>query len=309
VAPRYIPNYAAIAQRFDTDAFFYHDVEERLPRGAMVLQLPIAPFPEAGLINDMPDYEQLTAYLQTEDLRWSFGGMRGRPEGDWKNQFKFMEPIEVVATAAASGFEGLVIDRTGFADGGKRLLAAIEPVVGAPSLRTTDDRLLFIDLRDLRAQLDDDLGRTNVDRIGSSSLRRYAEWVGFSYAEPSCGKTSRWAVTPRPSVNLYQDVAPSKRVELAFDINANPDARSVEVSGPGFSDTVELRDGAGSWRRSVALPRGRSTLQFDFDGPPVVAPGDPRGLQFAVSDVTMAEPFDNDVTAWARARAEACKDA
>src|SRR6185312_10595856 len=80
----YLPNYKQLASTYDQDATFYHAVEKTLPRNAMVFQLPMSWFPEQGPIVNMPDYSEFAAYIQTSNLRWSYGGMHGRMENTWQ---------------------------------------------------------------------------------------------------------------------------------------------------------------------------------------------------------------------------------
>ena len=63
----------------------------------------------------MVDYDQVHPYLHSDELRWSYGAMKGRPEdvGD---------DVESPSQAAALGFAGVAIDRFGYADNG----AAVE---------------------------------------------------------------------------------------------------------------------------------------------------------------------------------------
>src|SRR5205823_4013019 len=62
---------------------FVGSLEERLPKGAIILQLPYMPFPESGPINSLNDYEPLKAYLASKTLRWSYGMPRGRYDDGW----------------------------------------------------------------------------------------------------------------------------------------------------------------------------------------------------------------------------------
>ena len=47
--------------------------------GAMVFQLPYRRFPETQPLARMADYDLMRGYLHSDDLRWSYGFMKGRP--------------------------------------------------------------------------------------------------------------------------------------------------------------------------------------------------------------------------------------
>ena len=57
-----------------------------VPIQPAVFQLPVTPCPEGGPVSRMHDYDHLRAFIHTDDahLVWSYGAMRGRPDGDWQ---------------------------------------------------------------------------------------------------------------------------------------------------------------------------------------------------------------------------------
>ncbi len=153
ITPRYIPNYKNIAVRFNTDATFYHDLEKMVPKGSMMFQAPFEQFNEAGTIVNMTDYQDFTGYLHTSNLRWSYGGMKGRPEGDWEQNLSVYDPVSMMASVASVGFQGAVIDRSGLDNNGDDFLKAITPYTGPILLQSADNRLVYVDLTGLRARL------------------------------------------------------------------------------------------------------------------------------------------------------------
>ena len=162
ITPRFVPNYAAIATHFEQDAAFYRDLEHRLPRGAMVFQLPVAEFPEVGPIVNMPDYAQFAGYLHTDHLRFNYGGMKGRPHADWIRNLSVCDPRQLVSQIAAAGFDATVLDTRGYADGGTSFLDAVRPLVGEPHERSADGHLLTLDLAPLRSRMRAQVGDATV---------------------------------------------------------------------------------------------------------------------------------------------------
>jgi phosphoglycerol transferase len=101
---------------------FFTEVENSLDNGAMVYQLPYMDFPEAGAINGISDYKHFVAYLFTNDLRWSYGAVRGRNlvakelNVDDGMTYKFLIGIR------KAGFQAVYIDLDGYVDGGKQIM-------------------------------------------------------------------------------------------------------------------------------------------------------------------------------------------
>ena len=302
---RYIPSYATTAKTFDRDADFYHSVERSLPRSSMVFQLPIAFFPEQGPIVNMPDYAEFVAYVQTTHLRWSYGAMRGRPESDWQQALLGTTPAYLLATVAAVGFNGLVLDTQGYADQGKAILQAAEPLLGDPKLRSADGNFVFLNLRPLRARLVQDLGKAAVAKSATIALKGYEKWTGFSFPEQSCTSHWHWATSKSAEVDVSNPTSAAETLTLSTSLLASPAAHSITVAGPGFSDVVPLTAGAGSWQHRVSLAPGTSHLSFTLSGPPYPAGADRRGLQFEVLNPSFAAAA-SPLTAWVAERQQGC---
>lgn len=115
---------------------YFANVESSLEEGAMVYQLPYLDFPE---LNAKFDYKHFVAYLFTDKLRWSYGGVRGRDLAakelnvhDGKS-YVFLDGIK------NAGFQAVYIDLDGYAalgGDGEQVLAFydsldIEPMVSA----------------------------------------------------------------------------------------------------------------------------------------------------------------------------------
>jgi phosphoglycerol transferase len=308
VTPRYIPNYQNIAVRFDTDATFYHQLENMVPKGSMMFQAPFEQFPEAGTIVKMTDYQDFTGYLHTKTLRWSYGGMKGRPEGDWEQNLSVFDPIAMMASVAAVGFQGAVIDRTGLANNGEDFLKAITPYTGPVLLQSQDNRLLYVDLTGLRARLERELGASAVDAAKQSTLGNTISWSGFSFPEPlqPCG-TRRWAIARTATITVDNPTSTPITTTVSTRYEANPAATSIELRGPGADTTTPLANGLGSVAQPMTLPPGKSKVTFTLNGPAVSKPAaELRTLQFSLINPQLGAQFESPVVTWAHNRGWSC---
>ena len=307
-APRSVPNYKAIAAVFDGDAAFYQALEKSVPAHSMIFQLPVAAFPEAGTINKMGDYDEFTAYLQTKTLRWSYGGMRGRIEGDWQKGLDMGAPVGALAQVAAVGFVGVVINRDGFADRATSLLNALAPYTGPPRLRARDDHLLYLDLTGFRARLQSDLGAAAVTQSAHVVLGDTVVWTGFAPPETICGGAQRrWSTARSSTIQLDNLSRDPVTITASASFVANPATTHISVRAPGSSEEIALSGGAASWSRQLMLPPGKSQLRFSVDGPKIPSPGDARTLYFALLGYKLGARFDSPVLSWAAALSPPCK--
>jgi phosphoglycerol transferase len=303
----YLPNYQQVAATYDRDATFYHAVENALPRAAMVFQLPIAWFPEQGPIVNMPDYAEFAAYIQTKHLRWSYGGMHGRPENTWQAEMNGDRPAQLLATITAVGFDGVVIDTSGFADNGAAFINAATALGVAPKIVV--GTLQFIDLRPLRTRVDDAIGKAGVTASRDIALEKTEQWTGFSFAEGACDGVSRWATARTSDLALVNPTEHTITTTISTGITANPQAADLLISGPGFSQHVALANGTGSWQRAITLAPGTTHIEFDFAGPAVVAPADTRKPIWQLTRYTLGARYDSPAVQWATTNDPTCATA
>src|SRR3981081_4534924 len=91
----------------------------------------------------MTNYDQVRGYLHSHGLRWSYGGMQGR-SADWTEDLADKPASLVVPAVAASGFDGIWVDRYGYPAGGASISAALRTVTGvAPVRRPHGGREVF----------------------------------------------------------------------------------------------------------------------------------------------------------------------
>jgi phosphoglycerol transferase len=104
-------------------------------------------FPEGGKQVDAGDADVTKLSLHTPELRWSLGGLKGRPQTDWPYLLVQKPPSQVVDTIAKMGFTAIVVDRWATEDRGKALEAAYAPYTGAPTFVSPDGRWAYLSVQ------------------------------------------------------------------------------------------------------------------------------------------------------------------
>ena len=120
-----VPPYKALKAEHDSICRFVAALERTLPPGAMVLQLPFIHFPEANPINHMGDSDHLRMYLNSHTLHWSHGTVKGRYGSDVLSLLCAAPIEETLERFAAMGYQGIHIDRRGYADNGQAMEARL----------------------------------------------------------------------------------------------------------------------------------------------------------------------------------------
>ncbi len=87
-----------------SDKFFVNSIEAIMPNNAMIFQLPYVPFPQSPPINNMIEFSHLRGYLHSNNLRWSYGAMKGRSGDDWQRAVAGMSMENMLKTLSQTGF-------------------------------------------------------------------------------------------------------------------------------------------------------------------------------------------------------------
>jgi phosphoglycerol transferase len=154
-----VPEYSAAKDEYSNDAAFVSAIDEELPSQAQVFQLPYVPFPEGGRVNEMNDYQLLRPYFHESDLRWSYGTVKGRPTAKWQEDVADEAPKKLLSEVSAAGFDGIYIDRFGYADHAAELERRLGKQLEVEPLVSSDGRMSFFSLLPYKEDLQ---GHTSV---------------------------------------------------------------------------------------------------------------------------------------------------
>ena len=141
-------NQEEIIENYVSDKDFVREIEGQLPSGAMIFQLPFMNYPEAVKTNNMKNYDHLKVYLHSDNLRWSYGAMRGSISSEWNRRTASL-PVEAMVTAAAvTNFSGIQIDRDGYTrQEWNELEKALTEMLQVKPKISRNGRLVFFDLQ------------------------------------------------------------------------------------------------------------------------------------------------------------------
>lgn len=242
-----------IAQRLAADRALGSLLEARLPKGAMVIQLPVMMFPEVEPRGQLGDYEHFRPFLATGSLRFNYGALKGRSRGRWQREVEELPAEELVRHLEHCGFAALYLNRRGFADRGEKLLAELRALGRTDVIAGALGEQIVVLLEPNPApQLP--LARTLTFGHGWHSARpgepRWAYGpAAFSYYNPT--------PKPRPAtVRLSVAATGPRTVEIAFNGTGNTTARIGEIRQE-ISLLVTLRPGFNRFDLTSAEPARR----------------------------------------------------
>jgi hypothetical protein len=126
--------YAGTRTEWTTMEAFGRALEPRVPRGAMVFQLPLTTYLNDAGDNRMRTYDEIKPYLAVPTLHWSYPALDNAVVR-WQHAVARLPPRAMALALRAAGFRAIVIDRAGYTDGGESLVAALtRPFQAAPIL-------------------------------------------------------------------------------------------------------------------------------------------------------------------------------
>ncbi len=127
---------AVTAKAVDSDRAFVRDMEQHLPDGAMVFELPVMQFPESPAPGLSP-YDELRPFLFSDRLRFSFGSDKGRPQASWTDGLAHSTLAEIVQKLEAYGFGAIYINLAGFGAQGPEVIKQLQ-ALGLTSMIQND---------------------------------------------------------------------------------------------------------------------------------------------------------------------------
>ncbi len=281
---------ARLSHQWRADAAFFQQVEEALPAAAMVYQLPAMEFPEPRGVLGLGPHEQLKPYLHTAALRFSHGGMKGRPEGTWSEILEPLGPAATVGLVALAGFDGLLIDRRGYADAGVAVEAAMARVGATRTVVDAAGERALWSLQPVR----DRLGRAagpdpDVRQALFNPLPiRFDDGFFWEERDPT-GHRWRWASDSTAGIRIGGSDGTRRVVVSATLGHLDPTATAVTVTAGETAWTVPLVSGHGAFTALIDVPASGLTLDLTSDGQPRHPPGDPRRLAILVRDLVVAD--------------------
>jgi hypothetical protein len=279
-----------LATSYELDRRFVREIEQRLPPDAAVFQLPYVPFPESRRVVDLYENDLLRGYLHSDDLRWSAGATKGRPQ-DWADDLVGLPTATVLDVAAAAGFAGLYIDRYGYADRAAALENEVRARLGSEPLVSQYGRHSFFDLREHRTRL---AATHSPEEL--AALRRAVLWPlrlersGFIPLERSGGVWSAWADAPDAELRIVNEADTPRTAAFSamLDRVGGPPA-DVVVTFPG-APPISVRTPA-PLRKELTLPPGETVVRFSTaaSGVPASSANNFRPHLFRLSNLAVTD--------------------
>jgi len=272
--PSWTSNNDAAIDAWNNDAAYVSQIEAKVPSGTSVFELPSMQYPESPPISDMNDYDPLRPYLHSTDLKWSYGGVKGRPRADWQLGLGGLSPSRLVVALGASGFGGIHLDRFGFPnhDTGE-LEQDLSHLLGKPIV-SPDGRFAFYDMTEFNQRLEQSYSTSELASIRRHTVRQPVFYWQPGFTGPLTPDGNGHMVlvgrsaSPTAIVDNPGGPIPMKLVFTVTAVGATEFPRDVDITWPdGQHETVQLPDAQGvEVTHSFTAQPGQATLALRGEG-------------------------------------------
>lgn len=285
--PSIVPDYDGIKKTFQSEQQFVQSIENQVPEGSMIYQMPYHSYPESGPVNNMADYQLSVGYLHSDSLRWSYGGMRGRESDLWNSAVNDLALPERIKVLSLAGFEGVYIDNRAYTQEElEPLLEQLQTILGVAPMTSTDGNLTFFSMgaynqeyRSLYSEEELAALKTQIE-----GLTKPVFGAGFSDLENDGEEDYRWCSKTNVlnmmnnqdapvKISLHFNVIAADGQTSRFTVSVNGEIYEYQISPEGTSIDLEFE----------AVP-GSNTVVLETEGAAYYSPGDSRSLYFQLRE-------------------------
>lgn len=286
----FVSPYATTKEDFLSDDGFVATIEKTIPAGSMIFQLPYVPFPENPPVYNMGDYELFRGYLHSHNLRWSYGAMKGRND-NW-NGYVAKKPVDEFLTAISlAGFNGIYIDRNGYADGGTQIEAELTSKLNTTPIVSKNNRLVFFNMANFNAALNEKYNASELEKLKEDVIHPLGlSWLGgFSDLEGNPDGNWRWS-SAQGELKIKNTLTKSREITLEMSFATGwQEVSNLYIEGPLFSEKLKINSTPVFFSKNITVPPGKYVITFISDAKRVDAPLDPRFLVFRVWNFKIKE--------------------
>ena len=290
-AGNYHQDYISIQEKFNNDKNFVQVIENHLPKGGAVFQLPYWSFPESAGIYHALAYDCFRGYFHSTSLKWGCGAMRGRPVAAWQAQVSELPAPKFLESIILAGFSGLYIDRNGYEDHGKLIETQIGSLLGIKPLVSENNELAFFDLgsyaKTILSNMPAEEAKEKKEEL-KHLMSLQIHWDNGYYGERDKlpPLTWRW-VQKKATLSLINFRDTSLRVKLNFELMTSQNADvTVGMSKAGKKQReFAVKSSGTKVTLMLMLEPGINKIYFSTNAPRVYAPADPREMYFAIRNV------------------------
>ena len=295
---QFVFDYPKYRHDFYNDQKFISSIEASLKPGSMVFQLPYMEYPEPSYLPEkMSLYDHMRGYLYSQNLKWSYGSVKGREASKWQKMLE-ADPIEVLLKKLSLvNFDGIYIDRYGYKDNGSQIENQLTELLKVTSLQDDKKRLMFFDIRNFKESYIAKLGnKIDLCRQMAGVQVTHPTIVsnpGLYDLEKDTQGNWRWS-NKTSEISIYNPDHEEKIINLRMQIATGyPSLSKLDIYTDDMSQKSGIEVSSTPIDYSIQLrikPMDKVTVNFSSDAQQVEAPTDPRTMFFRLINFNLSTP-------------------
>jgi phosphoglycerol transferase len=261
-SPAFVPPYSRATTEFRADRAYFRTIESRLPPGSSVLQLPLIPFPEWA--TRPGGYPQLKPYLHTQQLRWSFGLVKGREAG-WQSYLTPRAAHPSLRLALLAGYSAVLVLRPAYADGGREVEQSLRAETGQEPLVSQDGTWAFYEIGSSATRILQGIDPSTVESARGMVLEpvrlMWPQGASPMYGDELHRKRD---LAPVAKLSIRSASAGPRNVHLQLRLESLESGPvPVTIAWPGeVPQAITVPSGGELIDRSITVPAGGLTIEL-----------------------------------------------
>jgi phosphoglycerol transferase len=252
------------------DHLFVERIQSKLPRDAMVFQVPVMDFPEVPPLLGLSDYEHFRPYVHSSHLRFSYGSDKGRTRERWQKEAERLGPATLLSLLEQYGFSAVLVAKKGYADHGAALLAGLR-AAGRNDVLSDSLEMTCVALE--------------PSRVPTLPPNFSEDWTDLEGAPEH---NWRWS-SGDASIVLYHNGQTSRPIHVRFGLaTIKPRQLQLSLDQQTLKAVFLQPDQPALIDLTITLAPGKNFLRFKTDVPgDLPGNGDQRKLAFNIINFTV----------------------
>lgn len=273
-------------KEFNSDKKFVQNIEKTLGKEGMVYQLPYHKFPEGGL--GPQDYQLFKGYFHSKNLKWSFGGYRGRKSDMWNRDVANLQIEQLLKKISIVGFNGIYLDRSMYKNNEYiNIENKIKQITGVNPYISDDKKLIFFDLRNYSNMIKSHYTSEQLIKERNKNLLIISEQGIYSL---EIEKDKKWRWTEKDFEFIISNQNPNSEFSLEADIfSGYPQDSELLIDYNGEKQKIIINDKGTKLKLNYKLSIGKNIIKFTTNAPKINAPGDNRKMYLRFENLKINE--------------------
>ena len=273
-------------EKFDSDKQFVIEIEKTLGKNGMVFQLPYFKFPENGPINGLGDYELFKGYLFSKNIKWSYGGYRGRDSDLWNQYITSLPPKEMLEKISIVGFNGLYIDKKAYTEEEfSKLENEIKSLTNEEPMISLNKDLYFFNLVNFSNNIKSKYTKAQFEKEKNKILTILQQYNNFYYLEKDNSRTWRW-MENKGEIILKNNGSENLNCNFMSNVfSGYPEDSELIVDINGKKEKYKVNSKGIALNLSFNMKKGKNKIRFSTNAKQVNSYPDMRNLYLRFDDI------------------------